>query len=99
MIGEERIKRLKAEGRIRLDAKVFQTFWENQALIPERLKERVNGNIQFIYFDGTILRSPDGDRCTLYLYFDGGGSWDWGCGWLDRGRGAGSPSAALASRS
>ena len=30
VIGEERLKRLKKAGHIRLDAKVFQTLWENR---------------------------------------------------------------------
>ncbi len=34
--GEEQLRRLKANSlRTRLDAKIFQTIWENQNLIPE----------------------------------------------------------------
>ena len=33
--GEEKLRRLKLAGHIRLDAKVFQTLWENQELVPE----------------------------------------------------------------
>ena len=79
--GEEKQCRLKVDGRVRLDAKVFQTFWENQALIPERFKEKVNGNIQFTYFDGTVLRDPGGHRYVLYLCWDGG-AWSWDVDWL-----------------
>ncbi len=32
--GEEHLRRLKRTGHTRLDAKVFQTLWENQHLIP-----------------------------------------------------------------
>ena len=96
--GEERIKCLRTDGRVRLDENAFQTFWENREQLPARFKERVNGNIQFIFFDGVVLRSPRGVRYTLCLYFNSGGSWFWGCGWLDSDRYAGSPSAMLASQ-
>ena len=95
--GEERIKRLKADGRICLDENAFKAFWENREQLPARFKERVNDNIQFIFFDGVVLRRPDGNRYTLFLYFYGLGSWDWGCRWLGCDRGASSPSAVFAS--
>lgn len=97
-ISEERLKRLKADGRIRLDENAFKAFWENQALIPARFKERVNGDIQFIFFDGVVLRSSDGLRCTLYLYFSRNGSWRWCCSWLGNDRDVHDPSAVLASQ-
>ena len=96
--GEERIKRLKADGRVRLDENAFQAFWENRAQLPVRFKERVNGNIQFIFFDGVVLRSPSGLRFTLFLYFSFGGSWSWSYYWLDFARYVFSPSAVLASQ-
>lgn len=96
--GEERLKLLKADGRVRLDENAFKAFWENQALIPVRFKERVNGNIQFIFFDGVVLRGPHGHRCTLCLYFSHDGSWYWLYRWLGRARDARIPSAVLASQ-
>lgn len=74
--GEKKLKRLKKAGHIRLDAKVFQTLWENQALIPESWKEKTYGNTTFIFFDGTILRRPSGRRYVLSLYWNDG-QWDW----------------------
>ncbi len=94
--GEEKLKRLKKAGHIRLDAKVFQTLWENQTLIPESWKEKTNGNTTFIFFDGTVLRRPDGYRCVLYLYWHDG-RWFWHYFWLGSGWGVDSPSAVLAS--
>jgi hypothetical protein len=94
--GDEKLKRLKKSGYIRLDAKIFQTFWENQHLIPESWKEEVNGNTRYIFFDGTILRSPYGRRCALCLCWLGG-EWRWGCYWLGNDWHAGDPSAVLAS--
>ncbi len=96
VVGEEKLKRLIASGDIRLDAKVFQTLWENQHLIPEAWKQPTNGNTTYVFFDGTILRHSRGNRCVLCLY-GGGGKWRWFCLWLDRKWGARNPSAVLAS--
>ena len=87
--GEEKLRRLKATGEIRLDAKVFQTLWENKELIPKSWKGKR------VYFDGTILRDPYGRRFVLYLCWYGD-KWSWGCRWLrDVWRGS-EPSAVLA---
>ena len=97
--GEERIKCLRADGRVRLDENAFRAFWEKREQLPARFKKRVNGsNIQFIFFDGVVLRSPRGRRCTLCLYFYIGDSWLWGCRWLVSDRFADCPSAVLASQ-
>jgi hypothetical protein len=65
VVGEEKLKRLKDAGHIRLDAKVFQTLWENQHLIPASWKEPTNGNTTYVFFDGTILRHSRGGRYVL----------------------------------
>lgn len=92
--GEKKLERLKKAGHIRLDAKVFQTLWENQTLIPARWKEKTNGNTTFIYFDGTVLLGPGGSRFVLCLFWDGGG-WRWGYGWLGSEWSGRSPSAVV----
>ena len=95
--GEEKLRRLKEAGFIRLDAGIFQTLWENQNLIPESWKEKVNGSTRFIFFDGTVLLRPDGDhRCIFYLYWIDG-KWFWYRCWLGIGWDASNPSAVLAS--
>lgn len=94
--GEEKLKRLKKDGRIRLDAEVFLTLWQNQLLIPESWKEKINGNTRYIFFDGTVLRDSDGSRCVLFLYWNGG-EWLWNVYWLDNDWYAYNPSAVLAS--
>ena len=94
--GEEKLKRLKASGNIRLDAKIFQTLWENKNLIPESWKEKVGGNIQFIYFDGTVFWSPDSYSYVLFLYWDDG-KWFWNYRWLYSDRCAYDLSTVLAS--
>jgi len=94
--GKEKLQRLKEAGYIRLDAKIFQTLWENQHLIPEKWKEKTEDNTTFIYFDGTILRRPRGDRYVVYLYWRGG-RWHWGYDWLEGDWSVINPSAVLAS--
>ena len=92
--GEEKQKRLAQAGHICLDARIFQTMWENQHLIPAIYKEPIGGNTRCTYFDGTKLRSPGGDRCVLSLYWNGG-RWRWGYSWLDRDWRGRSPSVVL----
>lgn len=94
--GEEKLARLKRAGYLRLDAKIFQTLREDQSLIPDSWKKRTSGNTTFIFFDGTILRGPNGNRGVLSLYW-GDGRWDWNSYWLEHGWLADGPSAVLAS--
>lgn len=94
--GEEKQKRLVKAGHIRLDAKMFQTLWENQELIPASWKEPIGGNTRYIFFDGTVLRSPSGSRCVLYLYWRGG-RWYWFYDWLADDFHSDRPSVVLAS--
>lgn len=96
VVGEEKLKRLIASGNIRLDAKVFQTLWENQHLIPEAWKQLTNGNTTYVFFDGTILQDSDGHRFVMYLFWYGG-EWSWYFFWLGSKWRAFYPSAVLAS--
>ncbi len=73
--GEEHLKRLKQLGHIRLDAKIFQTLWENQHLIPERWKGPPN-NPKHIFFDGTVLESQQ-ERYVICVYWDKDEEWKW----------------------
>jgi len=88
--GEEKHRRLQQDGRVLLDAAVFQALWENQQLIPASWKGKC------IYLDGTILQRPNGRRCVLCLYRSCG-QWDWNYNWLEGEWIADLPSALLAS--
>ncbi len=79
--GEEHLKRLKQMGHIRLDARVFQTLWENQHLIPKSWKGTL-ACPQHIFFDGTVLKDQHG-RYVICMYWDKGGKWRWTYSWLD----------------
>ena len=81
--GEDKLQRMKGDERIRLDAMVFQTLWENQSIIPVLWKEKRSGNTTYIFFDGTILWSPRGRRCVLCLLWFDDGWWCWDYVWLD----------------
>jgi hypothetical protein len=73
--GEEHLKRLKQAGHTRLDARVFQTLWENQHLIPEYWKGTVN-DPKHIFFDGTVLKNQYG-RYVISMYWDVDDKWKW----------------------
>ena len=73
--GEEHLKRLNQTGYIRLDARVFQTLWENQRHIPEHWKGAM-GTPQYIFFDGTVLSNPLG-RYVMCMYWAEDQRWRW----------------------
>ena len=56
--------------------------------------ERIQGMVTQMVLH-TILRSPDGNRCVLYLYWNDG-KWNWNYNWLDNDWNANTPSAVLA---
>ena len=94
--GEEKLKRLKEAGHIRLDVKVFNTLWMNQDFIPESWKQKTNGDTTYIFFDGTVFRGLSDERFVLFLvWYDG--EWSWGFSWLGSKCYAKCPSAVLAS--
>jgi hypothetical protein len=73
--GEEHLKRLKRTGHTRLDARVFQTLWENQHLIPEHWKGTTDSP-KHIFFDGTVLKNQYG-RYIISMYWDKDREWRW----------------------
>ena len=81
--GNEHLKRLKQTGHIRLDARIFQTFWENQHLIPERWK-RTKDHVNYIFFDGTVLRNQSG-KYVICMYWAESKKWKWTYCRLDLG--------------
>ncbi len=81
--GEEHLKRLKQMGHIRLDARIFQTLWENQELIPEYWKGTTKYN-KHIFFDGTVLKNQHG-RYVICMYWDSDERWRWTYCRLDLG--------------
>jgi hypothetical protein len=81
--GNEHLKRLKQTGYIRLDARIFQTFWENQHFIPEHWKGTTD-YANHIFFDGTILRNQNG-RYVICMYWAEDKKWKWTYCRLDLG--------------
>ena len=83
--GEEKLDRMKADPRIRLDAGVGQALLDEKGQVTLRFLYDTHG-ISWMEF-ATALRSSGGRRYFLCLYRRrGGGSWCWGCGWLVLGR-------------
>jgi hypothetical protein len=66
--GEERLRRLKRAGFLRLDAKVLEEFLKHQDKIPEEWKESGSFSYPpFVCFDGSIVSDPDGVRLVLCM--------------------------------
>src|SRR3989344_797976 len=83
--GEEKLKRLKAGGVVRLDAKIGQTLYEENGQATLRFIHEHFG-ISWLELAGTVLRHPDGRRYCLYLCRYGDDPWRWRYGWLDYDR-------------
>lgn len=45
----------------------------------------------------TILRNPNGNHNSLYLYRKDDGSWHWNYNWLDNNRNASNPALVIAT--
>jgi len=88
--GEDLLKELKDKKP--LNSAVLKYLLDNPKHIPEEWKGK------YISFFGTILRSPNGTRRVLYLYYDGS-QWDWDYHWLGNDWFDNRPSAVLASGS
>jgi len=97
--GEEKLKRMKENGKIRLGATVFIGLWKDyqmrkdNSVLEHLYREK---RITYMDFFGDVLLDPDGDCHVLYLLRNDGG-WYWYYSWLERGWYAVYPSASLAS--
>lgn len=94
--GEEKLKRLKALGEVRLDAKFGHTLYEEKNQATLRFLYDTYG-VTWMEFAGTVLRNSGGHRYFLYLDRGGDGSWSWYCYWLVTDRSRDSVSPLLAS--
>ncbi len=73
--GEEKLRRLKASGRILLDARIGQALYREGGQKTLRWLHDTHG-ITYVDFMGTELRGgPYGYRYVLCLYRGDGGSW------------------------
>ncbi len=97
--GEEKLCRMKESGKILLGGRAFLTLWQDyqkngEASVLEQLRK--TQGITYVDFFGLVLRDPDGNRCVLYLFFDGE-QWRWNYYWLRFGWSRRNRSASLAS--
>lgn len=74
--GAEEIKRLRESVYIGLGIDAFVALWENRNRIPDWWKEKADGNIRFIFFDGVVLLGPDGEKYSLGINWIND-SWCW----------------------
>ena len=79
-----------------LNACVLDYLLTHPEIIPEDWKVDENGNTRYIFFWGTLYRSPDGRLYVRFLYWSGG-AWHWDYSWLGHGWFDRSPAAVLAS--
>ncbi|MEK7251476.1 MAG: hypothetical protein AAB209_13755 [Bacteroidota bacterium] len=96
IVGNQLRKEFETDKVSVLNACVLDYLLAHPDLIPEDWKKDENGNTRYIYFWGTVFRSPHGDLCVRYLCWNGG-AWGWRCSFLGddwRGR---CPAAVLAS--
>lgn len=82
MDGETFLARLRDTKHIPLDAEAFAVIWQhrNECAPMFRAIGRLTGTL---FFPGTVLRDPDGDRCILSLAITSNGSLIPGHDWLD----------------
>ncbi len=86
ILGEEFLHQLKRDTSLLLDANVGRTLYENPDRIPESWKR------ELVFFMGTELRDPRGNRCVLCLCWDWTG-WRWRYRWLGNDSYSGSSAA------
>jgi hypothetical protein len=94
--GEEKIIRHAELGHVCGDAKIGPELLneKGQKTLLYLLKEK---GIEYFELSDTVLRSPRGQRYTLYLYWaPRERQWGWSYEWLNRERGADRPSLVLA---
>ena len=98
--GEEKLKRLKSSGAIRLGSSAFNSLWlDYQARKAESVLEQLfkEQNLTYIDFFGDVLLYPLGHRLVLCLDRDDGGRWHWSYRWLGHVWDASDRSAVSAS--
>ena len=72
----EKLKRLKWEGYICLDARAFLPLYNDPSLVPASWPDRLDGGVETrISFDGTILDGEEGGGCVFVLHKVHGAWW------------------------
>lgn len=80
------VRQLKGEGLILPDAKILEAIFTNLDLIPVEWQERAKGQTRFIFFEGTAIRTRDGNRGPMFIYFSQPwheNAWHCNCGSFD----------------
>lgn len=77
--GEERLARAKQLGYVRLDMGMFAAIREKRHLLSKNWQE----GDRYIYFDGTVILSPYGERFVFCMYWHEG-QWYDTLDWLGR---------------
>lgn len=94
--GEEKLKRLKESGKIRLGAETFFALRQEDDYKTLEWLYKEKG-VSCLDFFGTVLRSSNGSRYVFFLVRSSRGRWEWGYSWLGHNWDGGKFSAFLAS--
>lgn len=70
--GNDLYEHIKEKNINVLNATVWQYLKSHQNEIPEKWKTGPKGNAQYVFFWGTIDRSPDGNLYVRYISWTGG---------------------------
>jgi predicted dithiol-disulfide oxidoreductase (DUF899 family) len=70
--GNDLYEFLKEKNTPVLNATIWEYLRNNESLIPEEWRFSTKGNAQYIFFWGTIDRSPDGNLYVRYITWSGG---------------------------
>ncbi len=93
--GEEKRRKLRVGIHIQIDV---QTLWALYAENGQVTLRWLHDHHEVTWMEslGTILRNPNGRRCSFCLYRWGSGAWGWDCNWVDSRRDASNPALGLA---
>jgi len=89
--GEAKLPRLRATGKVLLDAQIAQALYEEagQQTLNEIMQKT---GVSWFDLPGTVLRDREGYRYLLGVYFNDG-KWPWYPHWLENNWRASRPSA------
>lgn len=97
IVGHELRQEIEDGKRTLLNSNVLDYIYDHPELFPEHWKKDENGEIHYIFFWGSIFRSPSGGSLYVrYLCWDDD-SLSRDFDWLDGGWGRRDPSAFVAS--
>jgi len=70
--GEQRLRFIESSHTtVPMGSHLCRYFWDNQEIIPEEFKFRVNNKPTFIFFDGCTISNPNQGYSSLCIFWNG----------------------------